>query len=376
MQTIRVFMTADTIGGVWTYALELARALVPWRCEVLLATLGRAPSAAQRQAAAQIPGLTLCESTYKLEWMDDPWDDVDESGDWLLNLARQFRPHVIHLNTYAHGTLPWHAPILMAGHSCVYSWWEAVHGSTPPPAWQSYHRRVQAGLRHADLVVAPTRAMLDALAKHYGPLPPTQLIYNARGSRRFGPKRKEPFILALGRLWDEAKNISLLEQIAPQSDWPIYIGGEQRHPNGKQTDFNQLRPLGKLEQAEVADWMARAAIYALPARYEPFGLTALEAGLSGCALVLGDIPSLREVWGETACFVPPDDAGAMHDTLRDLMRHPRRHEAMGEAARARALRYGPMAMGRAYRQSYEHLLQTIERPIMPAAPAVEVPFIS
>ena len=62
-------------------------------------------------------------------------------------------------------------------------------------------------------------------------------------------------------------------------------------------------------------WMARAAIYALPARYEPFGLTALEAGLSGCALVLGDIPSLREVWGETACFVPPDDRDAVIEVL-------------------------------------------------------------
>jgi glycogen synthase len=59
-----------------------------------------------------------------------------------------------------------------------------------------------------------------------------------------------------------------------------------------------------------ADWYARASIYALPARYEPFGLSALEAALSGCALILGDIPSLREVWLEAAPYVSPDDESA------------------------------------------------------------------
>lgn len=376
MQTIRVFMTADTIGGVWTYALELAQALVPWRCEVLLATMGSAPTREQRHAAARIPGLTLCASSYKLEWMDDPWADVDASGEWLLGLARQFRPHVIHLNTYAHGTLPWRAPILMAGHSCVYSWWEAVKGQLPPPAWQTYYRRVQAGLRRADLVVAPTRAMLEALERHYGPLPPTQWIYNARGAGQFAPKPKENFILTLGRLWDKAKNISVLEQIAPALDWPIYIGGEQRHPSGHRVDFSRLHPLGQLGQRAVREWMARAAIYALPARYEPFGLTALEAALSGCALVLGDIPSLREVWGETARYVSPDDADALADELRDLIRRPRQREALGTAARTRAQRYRPKTMGRAYRQSYEHLLQAIEYPIALAVPSIETPLAS
>jgi hypothetical protein len=46
----------------------------------------------------------------------------------------------------------------------------------------------------------------------------------------------------------------------------------------------------------------------LPARYEPFGLSVLEAALSGCALVPGDIASLRGNWDGVAEFVCPDDA--------------------------------------------------------------------
>ena len=59
-------------------------------------------------------------------------------------------------------------------------------------------------------------------------------------------------------------------------------------------------------------WLRRATIFALPARYEPFGLSALEAGLAGCALVLGDIP-MREVWHDAAMFVPPEQPAALEN---------------------------------------------------------------
>ena len=47
----RVLMTADTIGGVWQYAVDLARGLGEYGVDVTLATLGGEPSAAQRSEA-------------------------------------------------------------------------------------------------------------------------------------------------------------------------------------------------------------------------------------------------------------------------------------------------------------------------------------
>src|SRR3954454_18301707 len=68
----RILMTADTVGGVWTYALELAQALTPHGVEITLATMGPRANARQKDDAAQIPNLKLVESDFKLEWMDDP----------------------------------------------------------------------------------------------------------------------------------------------------------------------------------------------------------------------------------------------------------------------------------------------------------------
>jgi hypothetical protein len=76
-------MTTDAVGGVYTYALTLARGLTTRGVEVVLATMGPRPSPAQREAARAIPGLELVECDFRLEWMDDPWDDVARPGDWL-----------------------------------------------------------------------------------------------------------------------------------------------------------------------------------------------------------------------------------------------------------------------------------------------------
>ena len=96
----------------------------------------------------------------------------------------------------------------------------------------------------------------------------------------------------------------------------MLVAGDGRHPEGGGAgELENLRHLGRLAPADLASWLGRAAIYALPARYEPFGLSILEAALAGCALVLGDIDSLRELWDGCALFVPPEDDDALAEAL-------------------------------------------------------------
>jgi glycogen synthase len=371
-------MTADTIGGVWTYALELTRALAPHGVEVRLATMGAPLSAAQRKEVRDVANLSVSESNFKLEWMEDPWRDVRLSGEWLLRLAEQFKPDVAHLNGYAHGALDWRAPVLIVGHSCVASWWRAVKGEDAPDDWDRYRSEVARGLAAAELVIAPTRAMLDALVEHYGPPPKSRVVPNGRDttphSAQYGPLRraavftdhpptdagrgvsKENLIFSAGRLWDEAKNIAALERIADRLSWPIYVAGDERGISGARRSFGNIRWLGRLSCEDMARWMARAAIYAAPARYEPFGLSALEAGLSGCALALGDIPSLREVWGEAAIFVPPDDAEALRHALEGLIGNARLRREYAARALRRALEYSPRRMADGYIAAYSELM--------------------
>jgi len=356
----KILMTADTVGGVWVYALELAQALSKKGIQTILASMGAPVTSEQRQEAQRIPHLELCESSFKLEWMEDPWPEVKQAGQWLLQLEKLFEPDLVHLNGYAHGSLPWRAPTLMVGHSCVLSWWQAVKGEPAPANWNQYWRQVRRGLRSADLVVAPTQAMLTALEEHYGPLANRKVIANGRDSALFRPGKKEPFIFAAGRLWDEAKNIMILEQVAPALAWPVYVAGNTQHPAGRRVEFSHLRLLGCLPAQVLLPLFGRASIYALPARYEPFGLSALEAALAGCALVLGDIASLREVWGEAALYIPPDEPKAIEDALQLLIKDAAYRQELAARARLRALKYTTQGMANSYLAVYRELVYARE----------------
>jgi glycogen synthase len=353
----RILMTADAVGGVWRYAVDLGGALRRRGVHVTVAVMGPSPTA-QQCGEARHAGLELVDRPYRLEWMDDPWMDVQRAGQWLLEVARETRPTLIHLNGYAHASLPWSAPVTVVAHSCVRTWWQAVRRQPAPESVSRYSAAVDAGLSAANAVVAPTHAMRDALAREYGTRQRVRVIPNGSYLPRREPHRvpkKEPFVLAAGRVWDEAKNISALGAIADAIPWPIYVAGDAHGPAGERCDVPNVRLLGRVPPASLAQWYLRAAIYALPARYEPFGLSVLEAAAAGCALVVGDIASLRENWCGAACFVAPDDHAGLAATLRALIAD---REARADLARRAVERAERFSMERTA-DSYLHLYQSL-----------------
>lgn len=352
----RVLMTADTIGGVWTYALELARVLCEQDVEIALATMGAPLSEAQWREVERIPNLGIFESAYKLEWMHEPWSDVRAAGEWLLELERSLRPDIVHLNNYAHGALLFSAPKLVVAHSDVLSWWRAVKGEEAPVSWDTYRDAVRAGLRSADLVVAPSTCALTDVIHHYGPLRKTEVVPNGR-EISFRHVAKEPLIFSSGRLWDQAKNLSTLAGIASNLPWPVHVAGDTQEPGGKTVSFANVRLLGRLNASQMAEQFERASIYCLPVRYEPFGLSALEAALAGCALVLGDIPSQREIWRDAAVFVSPNDADALRTALQQLIADAPRRRELAKRAHERALEFTTLRMASSYLALYAELME-------------------
>ena len=353
-------MTADGLGGVWTYAIELVREFGRRGIEVAMATMGSPLQLDQARQASRINNLEVFESDLKLEWMPDPWQEVDDAGDWLLYLEQLVEPDIVHLNGYVHGVLPWNSPTVMVAHSCVSSWWQAVKDESVPPQWNTYVERVTRGLASADHVVAPTFSMLRSVEENYGRLSSTSVIHNGRAAEGFRSGPKDDLVFSAGRLWDEAKNIAALDRIAAGLPWPVFIAGDRSADavdDRSSLALNNSRLLGRLSLKELSDWYSRASVYVLPAKYEPFGLTALEAGISGCALVLGDIPSLREVWDDAALFVSPHDDDELRDTIVQLIENAGLRQEMADRARTRASRFTPQKMSDAYIELYAGLLQ-------------------
>jgi glycosyltransferase involved in cell wall biosynthesis len=352
-------MTADAVGGVWSYAMTLCAQLQAHDIDVTLATLGPRPSAAQRLAAAGLGNVRLFASDHRLEWMPEGWRDQEAAGRWLMRLADVVAADVVHVNGYSMVALPWQRPTVCVAHSCVSSWWQAVHGVAPPGEWDAYRRGVEHGLTAADRVVAPTNAFLAQLYSCYDVSRPGQVIRNGIlcGSEDAWSKRRLPIVFACGRPWDVSKNMGVLDAAAREVPWPVYLAGDLVGPDGASFHCSSVRALGSLSHDDVMSWLRRSSIFVHPAVYEPFGLAVAEAAAAGCALVLADIPTLRELWDGVAEFFEPRDAGELKRTLDALIADPTRQRQLGVAARQRVVEYGAQAMGESYCQLYESLLQ-------------------
>ncbi len=354
----RLLMTADAVGGVWQYAVDLISELTCRGFEVLLATMGPLPSNEQKQRVSEIGNARLVESNWALEWMPLPWSDVEGAGEWLLDLRDEFHPDLIHLNGYAHAALPWGRPVLTVAHSCVCSWWRAVHGESAGPEWNAYRDRVAAGLRASTAVASPSRSMALCLEREYGISHETVDVIHNFSRVTLLATRNQPFFLATGRFWDSGKNLCLLDGIARDLPWPVRVAGSGYPPAGHSVSFRDVTPLGVMPHPDLINEMSRAAIFVHPALYEPFGLAVLEAARAECCLVLSDIPSLRELWEGAAVFLDPNDRAVWARELTRLANDPERRMLLGRRAQERSMRYHPANSAAEYVRLYAQMIHS------------------
>jgi glycogen synthase len=343
---MHILMTTDTIGGVWTYTRELVTGLLRRGHRVTLISFGKHPSPEQTKWMDGLQGLEYRPTAYRLEWMQDSAEDVAKGAGLLEQAARELTPDLLHLNQYAYGALHSSIPKLVVAHSDVVSWWVNVHRCEPPEnAWVRWYRElVTRGISSADLVVAPSKWMLDTINTYYLVPLKGKVIYNARDWSLFEPHAtKQNCVLTVGRLWDQAKQVSLV--LKTEHSVPIYIAGSKDHPQklvgddyGTE-DTHRATLLGEQSEESLRELYAKSAIYCATSCYEPFGLAPLEAALSGCAVIANDIPSFRELWGDAACYFRRNDAGSLSARIEILSRDQRlcRHYARRALDRARTM---------------------------------------
>lgn len=349
---LRLLLTTDAVGGVWVYSLELARALAPLGVEARLAVMGPSPTDAQRRNATD---LHLIDTGLPLDWGDASRSELAEAGATLAAIAAHERADLVQTCSAAVlAQAEFAQPTIAVQHSCVASWWAAVRGTALPPDFAWRRDLTGAGLRRADAVVAPSAAFAEETERLYGVA--TIAVPNGRRPAEQHGTEQRDVVLTASRLWDDGKNVATLDAAAAELDVPFYAAGAAYGPNGASIWLKNLQMLGELTEARLAENLAGRPVFASAALYEPFGLSVLEAAQAGCALVLSDIATHRELWGEAATYVSPRDAGGFASAIRRLMIEPDRRTELGDAARDRAARYTPERTARTMAALYADVL--------------------
>lgn len=326
---MHILVTADTITGVWTYTRELVTGLVSRGHRVTLVSFGEIPLPPQTSWMDGLHGLDYRPTAFRLEWMQEGEQDLRDSSNYLLALVRELKPDVLHLNQFCYGGLRVDTPRVVVAHGDLISWWIAVHDREPrETSWiRRYRQTVTSGVSGASCIVAPSAWMMESLLSCYGPAAREEVIYNGRNPIFFNPYvNKEDSVMAVGRIWDAGRQVSLLTQHAHPvsvcivgSDQPVATPRIPIRADVKvEVDQVNVALKGPQTEAQLRMLYSRSAIYAATARYEPFGMAALEAAFSRCAIVANDIPSYREIWDDAALYFRANDGGSLAEVIRDL----------------------------------------------------------
>jgi glycogen synthase len=364
---MRILMTTDTIGGVWTFTQELAKGLLERGCAICLISFGRPPSDTQQSWLTHMQSEGAERFRYEsesipLEWMESNDRAYRDAAPLLMAHARTFDAELVHSNQFCFGALPLEIPKIITAHSDVVSWAECCRGCALEDSFwlRRYRTLVAEGIAEADSIIAPTYWMAEALARNFPLSKKAEVIPNGRSIPQEKMGNRKLQAVTAGRIWDEAKNIALLREV--QSPIPVYIAGESQHGSNRAvTELGGAVLLGALSPEELLALFRESAIYICTSRYEPFGLAPLEAALCGCAVVAHDIASLREVWEGSALYF--SDAGSLTTLLHRLYREPTLLRAAQQRSTQHAQKFSARRMANQYLRHFQHVLRRREKTV-------------
>ncbi|HEX2034358.1 MAG TPA: glycosyltransferase family 4 protein [Chloroflexota bacterium] len=357
-------LTTDAVGGVWDYALTLARGLMEDKgAQVLLAVVGPPPDAARMAEVAGTPGLEHRLLRGRLEWMEGGQGWLSALRQAVAELAAEWRADVIHVNQLGlaavsqeprleHMSPP--PAVVLGVHSDVTTWWlwvkDGGQGPCSLPAYLSWQRDLaRQALRQADVVICPSAFLAGELAACHQLERVPLVVHNAvvplpPAGRPPGSTVHEPGrAVVVGRVWDEAKNLSVVSAALTmcRHPWQVEVAGDVVEPGRPAAPLPAAPGLhyrGFLDKPRLVELYRRASVCIAPSSYEPFGLAPAEAALAGCAIVANDLPSYREVWGPAACYFRRNSAESLAETLDRLFADEPAVRRLARAARARVTR--------------------------------------
>jgi glycosyltransferase involved in cell wall biosynthesis len=215
----------------------------------------------------------------------------------------------------------------------------------PRPAWfRAMMRRVLNGFRKAAVVFHSTAAVGDRV-RQLGLVDPARLVYAPYGTAaEFTPEPAAvdadqsapftgdaPYLLHVGSCIARKRIDVLLELFAAvRRRQPelrlLQVGGTWTPPQQEQVGRlgldTAVRQVRGLDRVTLAALYRRARLVLLPSAAEGFGLPALEALACGACVVASDLPSLREVGGAAAVYVPVGNVAAWSDRVLALLANP------------------------------------------------------
>jgi glycosyltransferase involved in cell wall biosynthesis len=247
-------------------------------------------------------------------------------------VARQVRglaPEVVFTPMQTMGSWGRDYPLVLTLHDLIY-----YRNRTPPPEfaapirllWRLYHlawwpQRVL--LNRADAVVTVSHATAALIAQHRLTRRPVTVVPNAPEPLPDLPRtERTPTLVYMGSFMPYKNVATLAAAMGSLPDHELHL--MSRVAEAQRARLHALAPGGRLVFHDGAtdetyhDLLRGATALVTASRDEGFGIPLVEAMGLGTPVVVSDIPVFREVGGDAATYVDPDDVAGFVRAVREL----------------------------------------------------------
>jgi glycosyltransferase involved in cell wall biosynthesis len=236
---------------------------------------------------------------------------------------------------------------------------------------QFFHRHARGSLGRASHVVTVSdysRTDIlrffpetgDRLSVVYEPVGP---MFRRRNHRECAPTLQKHslrpgYLLYVGAV-DRRKNLStLLEAYAslcsrePSTPSLVLVGGSSGDGFDLDAEVQnrtlgaRVRILGRVPDDEIVDLYSGAEVFVFPSLYEGFGLPVVEAMAIGVPVVTSATTSLKEVAGDAAVLVNPEDPDALRDGMGRILADASLRDMLAARGKIRARSFSLENQGR------------------------------
>lgn len=210
-------------------------------------------------------------------------------------------------------------------------------------------------LKNAKVVFVPAKEVARDVIKHY-PFAASKVMVTGEGVTALPAPAQNaellptPYLFYFGSAYPHKRLDLLLEMwerfSTKHQEYTLLIGGEQDvfmqrwMAEAERRKLNRVRFLGRIDDQELATYLAHASAHVHPSSFEGFALPSLEALSLGAPAVAADIPILRELLPEQGVFF------FKNGDADDMMRAIETVLADREEARAQARQGGQLAAQR------------------------------
>jgi len=229
-----------------------------------------------------------------------------------------------------------------------------------------YKYFLASALRCAGAVITPSKHTMKMIKKRFHP-DPGKLFIIHNGIKLpvtkhiNGTKRKENFILYLGRLSPTKNVVGLINayrKIADQVPQKLVIAGagdinllKEQDPGGPGT----VEFMGYISDEEVDRLLSTAALFVFPSFYEGFGFPPLEAMARGCPVIVSNTASLPEVCGKAAIYADPYDINSISKAILRVLQDKDLQSRLIKAGYKRVRKFTWVRTARQHQQVFDFI---------------------